>query len=537
MASYILEETPALVITYGILLLCALVASISIPFIYKEMNEKLNGEDFWYSARNSQGWISLGLSFFASSMGAWVLFAAPEVGAIQSWWGVLGYACASSFPFLLISILGPMVRSRFDQGFCVTDWVGQRFGRTMQILVALVSLFYMWVYLVAELTSMGNLVRDFAGLDPLNALLPVSLVTMLYTMAGGLPASIWTDRLQGVIMAIAIIVTIIACVTGLEIKESAWKKASVWSDKGFESFITLILAILGAELFNMGNWQRVYAAKDTTNLRKGLVFGAAMIFPTMMLFGLVGILAEAQDQSRAQPSLVIKALAFFDLLGGQPTWVAYLAFALGISMVASSVDSLQTGLLSVISQEITKLQWSPLALTCLGQVFVLMVNIPAIIFAYEATKDVMLGLDVINLFLVADLLTLSIAVPVFLGLGSLATQNGALAGCFAGFITIMGFGWFEFGTFMAGLEMFTLMAFGNVEPLEYGLGASRTCIIFFVLPIITACVTITVSWCERVLEYLGAFTNLGAKNETQETLAPKNETQETLVPTQKQAAI
>jgi hypothetical protein len=324
-------------------------------------------------------------------------------------------------------------------------------------------------------------------------------------------------------MVIAIIVTIIACVTGLEIKEFAWNKASVWSDKGFEAFITLILAILGAELFNMGTWQRVYAAKDTRSLCKGLVFGAVLIFPTMMLFGIVGILAEAQDQSRNQPSLVIKALAFFDLLRAQSIVIVYLAFALGICMVASSVDSLQTGLLSVISQEITRLQWSPMALTLLGQLFVLIVNVPAIIFAHEATKDVMLGLDVINLFLVADLLTLSIAVPVFLGLGSVATQNGALAGCFAGFVTIMAFGWFEFGTFKAGLEMFTLMAFGNVQPLEYGLGASRTCIIFFALPIITGFVTIAVSWCERVLEYLRAITKFGEKSEAQEQLEPRQE--------------
>jgi hypothetical protein len=270
----------------------------------------------------------------------------------------------------------------------------------------------------------------------------------------------------------------------------------------------------------MGTWQRVYAATDARSLRKGLVFGAALIFPTMMLFGIVGMLAEAQDQSRAKPSLKIKALAFFDLLRTQSGFVVHLAFALGVCMVASSVDSLQTGLLSVVSKEITRLQWSPMALTLLGQLFVLIVNIPAIIFAHEATKDVLLGLDVINLFLVADLLTLSVAVPVFSGLGSMATQNGALAGCFAGFVTIMGCGWFEFGTFKAGLEMITLMSFGNVKPPEYGLGASRTCVIFFVLPIITGSVTIAVSWCERVLEYLSTIAALRDKSGTQTKLEP-----------------
>mmetsp|Transcript_142189 Transcript_142189/g.247838 ORF Transcript_142189/g.247838 Transcript_142189/m.247838 type:complete len:531 (-) Transcript_142189:332-1924(-) len=515
MAQFMLEKAAAISITYGVLALCATVACLAIPFICKKMKQENDGQDFWYSARDSQSWISLGLSFFASSMGAWVLFAAPEVGALSAWWGVLGYAVASSLPFLVLGVLGPKVRSRFGQGFCVGDWVCQRYGRPMQILVAVVSVFYMWVYLVAELTSMGNLVRDFAGMDPLNTLLPVSIVTMLYTMAGGLPASIWTDRVQGVVMVITVLVAIIACTTGLDIKENAWKETSVWNDKGFEAFVTLILAILGAELFNMGNWQRVYAAKDETHLYKGLVLGACMIFLTMMLFGVVGMLAEAQDRSRAEPSLVIKALAFFDLLRSQSGWVIGLAFALGTCMVTSSVDSLQTGLLSVISKDVIGLKFSPMVLTGLGQVFVLAVNVPAIFFAHEATKDVELGLNVINLFLIADLLTLAIAVPVFAGLGSLATQNGALAGCVSGFVTIMAFGWFEFGTFKAGLEMFTLMAFGNIKPVEFGLTASRTCIIFFVLPLISGLVTFTVSWCERVLQHLASIA--GSKSADMET--------------------
>lgn len=523
MSTYMIQEDAAIGITYGVLAGCATVACAALPFIYKKIAKgEKDAQDYWYSARGSQGWISLGLSFFASSMGAWVIFAAPEVGANSSWWGVLGYATASTFPFVLLCFLGPMVRSRYGEGFCVTDWVLQRFGRRMQILVAIISVFYMWIYLVAELTSMGNLIRDFAGLDPLHTLIPVSICTLLYTMAGGLPASLWTDRLQGVIMVITILITIIACMTGLDIKEEAWKKASDWNDKGFEAFVTLILAILGAELFNMGNWQRVYAAKDTANLRKGLTFGAMLIFPTMMLFGICGILAEARDQSRAEPTLVVKALALFDLLGSQSKGVACIAFALGTCMVTSSVDSLQAGLLSVISQEVTKLNRSPMILTLLGQAFVLVVNVPAIIFAHEATKDVLLGLDVINLFLIADLVTLAIAVPVFAGLGSLATENGALFGSFAGFITIMGFGWIEFETFKAGLEMFTLMAFGNIQkeamergtPIEAGLGATRTCIIFFVLPIVTGAATFLVSWAERVLDHLSKLAKYDREDDT-----------------------
>jgi len=503
-----ISEGAAIAIVYVVLAVCMCVAGAAAFMTYKLQgaqqaeNAGDKGQqgsvDFWYSARGSQGWVSLGLSFFASSMGAWVLFAAPEVGVYNGWWGTLGYALASALPFGFVAYLGPLIRRRFSDGFCLTDWVRQRFGRATQLYVAIISVFYMWVYLVAELISIGNLMVSTAGMDPLHALLPLSVFTLLYTTLAGLPASIWTDRLQGVIMIAFIVVAIIACFSDLSIASGKWENVATWSDKGFEALLTLVLAILGAELFNMGNWQRVYAAYDEAQLRKGCAFGAGLIFPTMMLFGIAGMLAEAQDQSRPVSTMTLKFLAFFDLLATQTSAIEGLVFALAVSMVASSVDSLQTGLVSVLSKDILQRDFTPKQTLAAGQVWLCLVNVTAIAVAWKGAKDPNVNTGVINLFLIADLLALSIAMPVFMGLGALVTQTGALAGCFSGLLVIMGFGWFEFGTFMAGLEMFTLMAFGNVMPAEVGLSASRTCILFFVLPVVTGAVAYVVSWMDHV---------------------------------------
>jgi len=525
-----------LVIVYAVLVVCAAVACAAARMVYRELKADGDGEpkesvdgvskgaDYWYSARRSQGWVSLGLSFFASSMGAWVLFAAPEVGIYSGWWGTLGYAFATVAPFGAVAILGPAVLSRFSEGFCLTDWVRERFGRATQAWVAIISLFYMWIALVAELTSMGNLIASMAGLDPLHALLPVSIATMLYTSLAGLPASIWTDRLQGVTMTGFIIVTVIACFSSLKVGNGEWRSVATWNDKGFESFVTLIFAIIGAGLFDMGTWQRVYAASGPDTLRKGCAFGTALIFPTMILFGLTGMLAQAQALTTTGKGIAVPALGYFDLLGMQSSGFSGLAFALGVCMVASSVDSLQTGLLSVLSREILAKKLSPTKSLVLGQLFLVVVNVVAIIVAVEGTKNPELGTGIINLFLIADLLALSIAVPVFMGLGSLATEAGALAGCASGLLFIMGFGWVEFGTFMAGLEMVTLMAFGNVKPPEMGLGASRTCIIFFLLPAVTGVVTYVVSWMDRVATMFSAN---GLKGEAEKpVVAPAASTSE-----------
>ena len=47
---------------------------------YKEsQGSKLDSDNF-ISARNSQNWIMIGLSLFASGMGIWILFGPSEVG-------------------------------------------------------------------------------------------------------------------------------------------------------------------------------------------------------------------------------------------------------------------------------------------------------------------------------------------------------------------------------------------------------------------------------------------------------------------------
>ena len=62
-------------------------------------------------ARNSQSTSTLGLSFLAAGMGAWILFAPPEVGAGVGMVGVAGYAVGAAVPFLVYGLLGPRIRS------------------------------------------------------------------------------------------------------------------------------------------------------------------------------------------------------------------------------------------------------------------------------------------------------------------------------------------------------------------------------------------------------------------------------------------
>merc|ERR1711920_856532 len=88
------------------------------------------------------------------------------------------------------------------------------------------------------------------------------------------------------------------------------------------------------------------------------------------------------------------------------------------------------------------------------------------------------------------------------------TTNGCLAGMFSGILFILIWGWTEYGTFMAGMEMVTLMCFGNTEVKPEGYSpyacgpwyAWRSPIMFTMIPLTTFVITYGVSFMERSWE-------------------------------------
>lgn len=168
------------------------------------------------------------LSYFVSGIGAWVIFAAPQAAVLGGWVALAGYALSTAFPLLLFGLIAPMMRKNVPKGFTLIEYVYARFGLINAIYVGLLSLLYMTIYLIAELTSAGTLATGLSLIPtmestfwkgenvftpmPLSPILGVALITLAYTSLGGLPVSILTDRIQGVgIVLLTLIICIAAC--------------------------------------------------------------------------------------------------------------------------------------------------------------------------------------------------------------------------------------------------------------------------------------------------------------------------------------
>jgi solute:Na+ symporter, SSS family len=399
------------------------------------------GRDAYLAARGTQGATRLALSLFASALGAWILFSPPEVGTFAGLLGIAGYALGQALAIAAFAVLGPLVRARLPEGTTALGFVRRRYGRPVHAYAAAISVLYMFVFLTAELTAIGGAVGLLVDLDPIVPIAVVAAVTAGYTAYGGLPASIATDRWQAWLVLALVLAG--AVVLGFRVDDplaraEAGGVASI-TGTGAEVAVVLVVAIVAANLFHQGFWQRMWAARDDRAVVRGSLGAATLILPVVFLLGAAGAVAAAGGP------LDRPSLALFALVEGGAAPLLALVVVLAAALVASTADTLQNGLTALVSDVASGRR---LGLAGARLVTVLL-TVPAAAIAVE-------GLSVLRLFLVADLLAATLVFPVFLGLWSRVRAGAALVGALAGVLAVVGVGWAQSGTLVDGLRLLTL---------------------------------------------------------------------------------
>ncbi|HEX2027777.1 MAG TPA: hypothetical protein VHF25_07230 [Nitriliruptorales bacterium] len=435
-----------------------LVATL-LTFAWVGLRSRAGSRDLeeFVVARDSQGAVPLGLSFFASGMGAWILFAPPEVGATVGAVAVAGYAVGAAAPLVAFAVLGGRLRRVLPSGHGLTEFVRLRFGRAFHVHVVAISILYMLVFVTAELTAVGAVAAIATGLDATVTILAVTAVTLAYTAYGGLRASLRTDGWQAWLVLVLLGVGVTAVLAALDAPSRTLAASGrIGVERvGVEAALTLVVAITAANLFHQGYWQRVFAADGTTALVRGAGLGIVTTLPVVAVAGVLGMVASGAALELGDPPA-----PFFALTALAPAWVSVVALGLGLALVASSVDTLENGLAALVVSERPTLDLRGARLATV----VLM--LPALVVALQ-------GLSVLRLFLIADLLCAATVVPALLGLWSRATPFGALAGAVAGLVGAVVPGWVATGSVATGLHLATFPgAVPTLSPFAWALLAS-----------------------------------------------------------------
>ena len=389
-----------------------LVITISLIFVIFGIyhSKKFQGINNYLTANRNIGLFSLTTSLVASALGAWILFGPASASTWGGIGAVIGYALGTGFPMIFLIYLGKKIRTDFPKGSSLIEYMRQKFGKSLFKLILLMTIFYMFIFLCAEVTAVAVLINYISGTDLWITALIVIISTLTYTLYGGLRASIFTDNIQMFVIAVLLLITIsyITLFSGDSFSFSfiESKNPQLLSSSYIPSYtagLTFFIAVAATNLFHQGNWQRVYAAKNYETLKKGLIISFLIIVPIVFLMGFIGMVSFSIDPAN-RPDL-----GFFTLLlKDQTELLSLLIIVLGLALTISTVDTLVNAISSlfVVDGKATFNFDKKTDYLKLSKYFIIAISVVAF---FVASK----GFDILYLFLLADLFCCAFVLTVF----------------------------------------------------------------------------------------------------------------------------
>ena len=386
------------------------VISLIFTLIGLTYSKKYQGINNYLTANRNIGFFSLSASLVASALGAWVLFGPASAATWGGIGAVIGYALGTAFPMIFLIPLGKKIRNEFSKGSTLIEFLRKRFGKSLFKLILLMTIFYMFVFLCAEVTAVAILINYISGTELWVTASIILISTLAYTLYGGLRASIFTDMIQMIVILILFLISVIylTSFTGDQFSFSFINEKNPQLLSGnyipnYTAGLTFFIAVAATNLFHQGNWQRVYAAKNNKILKKSLIFAFIVIIPIVLFMGFSGLVAVSVD-SNVSPDL-----GFFSLLlRDQTEFLSMIIVILGLSLTISTVDTLINAISSliVVDGKATFNVTNKINYLDFSKYFIVGLSIVTFIIASK-------GFSILYLFLLADLFCCAFVLTVF----------------------------------------------------------------------------------------------------------------------------
>ena len=407
----------------GLIFLIGTALFFAIIGVRYAVKRKLSVEKYVTSRNSLSTWLGA-TTIFATGMGAWILFSPAEAAITAGIYALLLYAVASALSLWVFIWLGIKIREIMPKGHTLTEFVLHRYGKLMYYFVALITIIYMAIALTAELTGIALASNMVFGIPLWLSSSIIAFGTVAYTSIGGFRTSVFTDTVQTwfILPLIALIFVGSIAFLGQSVFSDAAKISQDsfrFTKNGVEYGITLVIAIVGAEIFNQSWWQRVYSAKNPKTMKRSFLIAGFLVIPVVFIAGLFGFFAIAKGTA-SMPSV-----ALFSFLLEMPRWILLSAMVLAVTLIMSTIDTLLNGIVGIFTVDIARIKpkINRKKLLRIAQFLTFLISIIAVLVSIK-------GFSVLYLFLLADIVCTAIAIPVFYGMFSkkYSSKNAVISG-------------------------------------------------------------------------------------------------------------
>ncbi|EGQ7933190.1 sodium/proline symporter PutP [Vibrio vulnificus] len=453
-------------------------------YAYKKTS---SSSDYFLGGRSLGPWPAA-LSAGASDMSGWLLLGLPGyayAAGIESFW-LAGGLLVGTWANWLVSAKRLRTYSIQTDALTLPEFLSRRFddkSKLIQTISAFFILLFFLFYTSSGLVAGGKLFETVFGLDYSTAVIIGTLCVVSYTLFGGFLAVSWTDLVQGLLMAAALMIVPIAVMEGgfgqlaTDMHNINPELLTLWNDAKGEPLSAI--AIISLVAWGLGYFgqphilARFKASRTNRELgtaRRIAVGWTALSMAGAILVGLVGLVwvnghpgTELADGEKIFMLLV--NTVFHPVIAG-------ILLAAILAAVMSTADSQLLVSSSALAEDFYKQVIKPDAssqeIVMVGRIGVVVISIIALILAMTPDSSV---LGLVSYAWAGFGAAFGPAVVLSLYWKGM-NRNGALAGILIGGLTIVVWkqltgGWFDVYEIVPGI-IFSTIAIVGVSKLTGG---------------------------------------------------------------------
>ncbi|CAA0106125.1 Osmoregulated proline transporter OpuE [BD1-7 clade bacterium] len=193
-----------------------LLVMVAIGYVAYQRNT--DAGDYFLGGRQLGPWPAA-LSAGASDMSGWLLLGLPGyayASGVESFWLALGLFLGTWANWRFMAARLRVFTESIHDAITIPEYLRYRFNDTsggLQVLSACFILLFFLFYTSSGLVAGGKLFETVFGLDYPIAVVVGTLCIVSYTFFGGFLAVSWTDLVQGLLMAVALMIVPLTVMT------------------------------------------------------------------------------------------------------------------------------------------------------------------------------------------------------------------------------------------------------------------------------------------------------------------------------------
>lgn len=327
-------------------------------------SRRQNNTDEYFRGGRQLPWWAIGLSIIATSFSAASLLGGPGQGFTNGFLYLqLQFGDLIGYTLVIFLLLPFFIRLDLTTAY---EYLERRFDAKTRSLGSFCFLLFVIARLGGLLYAASLAFSTVTGMPLAIAILVVGTVSIVYTVAGGITAVVWTDVLQFAMIFVGLLAGIWAASSGVEggigalwqaadaggkiqFVNLTWEPSSIYSlPTALFAYGTLAFAVAGT---NQQSVQRYVSCADEVSGRKAIFLGwfagfvgvAATILFGVLLFGFYSIHAGTLPaEIEANPDEILSHFIVNEVPTGAAGLLVAAIFAAAMSSIDSALHALST---------------------------------------------------------------------------------------------------------------------------------------------------------------------------------------------------